>query len=57
MSDEPVEFAIEGITRAMPLVMVPRQLAAWEIALDKVELAVFWRWIARSSAALLAVVA
>ena len=51
MIDEPVEFAIEGITRAIPLVIVPRQFAAWEIALDKVEFAVFWRAIALSRAA------
>lgn len=57
MIDEPLEFAIDGITRAMPLVIVPRQLAACEIALDRVELAVFWRAIALSSAAWLAAVA
>lgn len=51
MIDEPLELAIEGITRAIPLVIVPRQEAAWEITLDRVKFAVFCRWTARSSAA------
>lgn len=46
-----------GITRAIVLVSVPWQFAAWLIAFDRVELALFWRWIARSSAAWLAEVA
>ncbi|WP_162590337.1 hypothetical protein [Variovorax sp. RA8] len=57
MNDEPDVFAMLGITRAMALVTVLWQFAAWLIAFDRFELAVFWRWIARSSAALLAEVA
>lgn len=51
------ELAMVGITRAIALVTVLWQFAAWLIAFDKLVLARFCRWIARSRAARLAEVA